>query len=270
MPKEQSYLTATGKIRYNMTNDYMFRAILQKNPKVLKGLISSLLHLQPEQIKSLIIENPIILGEAIDTKELILDIRVRLNDNTLINLEMQIANEHNWTDRSLFYLCRTFNQLEKGHNYSDVLPVIHIGFLDFPVFPEHLEFYSTYKLLNTKNYHLYSDKLTLGVVNLTCIDLATEEDKASRIDHWAKIFKATTWEELRMLAKDDEYMNEATQTLYEFNSDKMIQERCRDREMIAFFDTMTKNKLQQLTDENARMAAEIADLKAQLAEKETK
>lgn len=30
MPKNQNYLTATGKIPYNMTNDYMFRAILQK------------------------------------------------------------------------------------------------------------------------------------------------------------------------------------------------------------------------------------------------
>ena len=40
-----SYLSATGKIDYNMTNNYMFRYILQKNQKVLKGLICSLLHL---------------------------------------------------------------------------------------------------------------------------------------------------------------------------------------------------------------------------------
>lgn len=32
-----SYETATGKIDYGMTNDYMFRAILQKNSVVLKG-----------------------------------------------------------------------------------------------------------------------------------------------------------------------------------------------------------------------------------------
>ena len=34
-----SFLTATGTIQYGMTNDYMFRAILQKNKKVLKGFI---------------------------------------------------------------------------------------------------------------------------------------------------------------------------------------------------------------------------------------
>lgn len=32
-----SYLDATGEIPHNMTNDYMFRYILQKNEKVLAG-----------------------------------------------------------------------------------------------------------------------------------------------------------------------------------------------------------------------------------------
>lgn len=40
-----SFRNATGKIDYTMTNDYMFRAVLQENEKVLTGLICSLLHL---------------------------------------------------------------------------------------------------------------------------------------------------------------------------------------------------------------------------------
>ncbi len=54
-----SYMAATGVIQYNMTNDYMFRHILQKNKKVLIGLTCSLLHLQPEQIRKIEITNPI-------------------------------------------------------------------------------------------------------------------------------------------------------------------------------------------------------------------
>ena len=57
-----SYLNATGLINYGMTNDYMFRAVLQKNVKVLKGVISSLLHLPEEEIESVQITNPIELG----------------------------------------------------------------------------------------------------------------------------------------------------------------------------------------------------------------
>ena len=45
-----SFETATGSIDYPFTNDYMFRAILQKDKQVLKALIAALLHLKKESI----------------------------------------------------------------------------------------------------------------------------------------------------------------------------------------------------------------------------
>ena len=73
-----------------MTNDYMFRAVLQSNNKVLRGLICSLLHLSEREVLSVEITNPIILGKSIESKELRLDINVLLNNRTLINLEIWI------------------------------------------------------------------------------------------------------------------------------------------------------------------------------------
>ena len=65
----QSLAEATGPIDYTFTNDYMFRAILQENTEVLKALICSMLHISPEQVKSVEITNPIVLGQHIDNKE---------------------------------------------------------------------------------------------------------------------------------------------------------------------------------------------------------
>lgn len=223
-------MEAKGVIEYNMTNNYMFRYILQKNKKVLKGLICSLLHLKPEQIQKVEIKNPINLSGDVSGKEFILDINVMLNDNTLINLEMQVANEYNWPERSLSYLCRSYDQLYSGQNYIDVLPVIHIGFLDFTLHPKEPEFYATYKMLNVKNHLVYSDKFVLSVVNLNQIELATNEDKAYNIDFWARIFKAKTWEELKMFAKDNEYLQEAAESLYVANADEIVRQQCRARE----------------------------------------
>lgn len=166
-PATISYRNATGKIDYQFTNDYMFRAILQEHSNVLKGLVCSLLHLLPESVTDITITNPIELGKSIDSKEFILDIAVKINNNTLLNLEMQVANELNWEDRSLGYLCRAFDHLYSGQPYSNALPVIHIGFLDFQLFPDHSEFYAIHKLLNIKNYHLFSDKLTLSLVEFS-------------------------------------------------------------------------------------------------------
>ena len=86
-----SYLDATGPIPYGMTNDYMFRTVLQRNNYVLKGLICSLLHLDPDEVTSVQITNPIEPGDTADDKEFILDIHVLLNNHAVINLEMQMA-----------------------------------------------------------------------------------------------------------------------------------------------------------------------------------
>ena len=107
--------------------DYMFRVILQKNQFVLKGLIASLLHLEHQNIKNIYITNPIKLGEQIDSKAFVMDIHVILNDDTLLNLEMQLLNTGNWVERSLSYLCRMYDQLQSGDDYAEANTAIHIG-----------------------------------------------------------------------------------------------------------------------------------------------
>ncbi|MDE6662506.1 MAG: Rpn family recombination-promoting nuclease/putative transposase [Lachnospiraceae bacterium] len=225
-----SFWNAHGKIPYNMTNDYMFRAVLQYNNKVLRGLVCSLLHLKESEVRSVEITNSIILGESIKDKEVRLDINVILNNNTHINLEMQVANELNWPDRSVLYMSRSFDQLNHGQKYKEIKPVIHIGFLGYTLFKECPEFYATYKLINVNNNYVYSDKMTLSVVDLSKIDLATDVDKKYHIDKWASLFKATTWEDLKMIASDNMYLNEASQTIYHMNSEYWIRKVCQDRE----------------------------------------
>ena len=221
---------AHGTIPYGMTNDYMFRAVLQTNNKVLRGLVRSLLHLEEEDVVSVEITNPIILGDSVEKKEFRLDINVVLNNHTFINLEMQIANQLNWTNRSLLYLCRSFDSLYHGQDYKETPSVIHIGFLDYTLFEECPEFYSTYKLMNVNNHKIYNDKFTLCVVDLTQIDLATKEDKEYHIDYWTRLFKAGTWEEIRMIAAKNEYLQEAANTIFELSADEQIRKQCRDRE----------------------------------------
>ena len=176
---------ATGEINIKLVNDQLFRAHLQKNNRVLKGLIASLLHMKMEDIQSVIIKNEIILGKHIPDKAFILDIRVLMNDNSIINLEMQVVDQCNWVERSMSYLCRCFDNLVKGDDYINAKPVVQIGLLDYTLFPNAPEFYASYYLMNEKSHKIYSDKLRISVVDLTHIDLATDEDKLFGIDHWA-------------------------------------------------------------------------------------
>ena len=260
------YEEATGSPKYGLTNDYMFRAVFQENELARKGLIASVLHIEPQEIQSVIIRNPIKLGEQIDDKEFILDIEVMLNDNHLINLEMQMTNQLNWQDRSLSYLCRSFDHLYKGEEYTEAKPATHIGFLNFTPFPNTPEFNACYKLLNVKNHNVYSDKFTLHVVDLTHIELATEEDESWKVDYWARLFTATTWEEVKMIAKKDIHMEEAAKEMYVLSADEMIEQRCRarnDYQKQINTHNRTLQELEKAKSEIALLQKRIVELESQ-------
>lgn len=135
----------TGPLPYTLTNDYMFKVFLQRNEKALRGLTCALLALREEDITSIELTNPIILGDTVDDKTIILDVRICLNCRQIINIEMQVANLTNWEERSIYYLCRAVEHLRVGENYHNLKQTIHIGILDFTPknFPE--VFYADYR-----------------------------------------------------------------------------------------------------------------------------
>ncbi len=253
-------IPSSGPLPIPMTNDYLFRALLQRNNKVLKGLVCSLLHLAQDQVCTVEITNPIELGASITDKTFILDIRVLLNDRAVLDLEMQVINQHNWVERSLSYLCRNFDSLQTGDSYQSARPVLQIGLLNFTLFPEHPEFYATYQLLNVKNYSLYSDKLRISVLDLTQVTLATEEDRACHLDAWASFFNATTWEELTMIAQNDEFIREAAETIFRLSQDERIRRECEAREDYY----RTQLGIQQMMDrQTAALESQAAQIELQ-------
>ncbi len=274
---------ATGPVAIPMTNDYLFKALLQENHRVLKFLISSLLHMKPGKIRNIEVVNPIILGEAVNDKQIVLDVNVSFNNGTLLDLEMQVVNYRDWPERSLFYACRNYTKLAQGKAYDSVTPSIQIWFLDYTLFPEHPSFYSTYKLMDTIDHFLYTDKLSIGVVDLTRVDLATNEDRRYTIDVWAKLFKSTTWEEIVMLARQDPHIQEAAATAYRLTEDERIRQQCEAREDyyrrqrgIELRFQRANSEIQHLVGENSilnkqnskltKQVSQLADQNSQLAD----
>lgn len=84
--------------------------------------------------------------------------------------------------------------------------------------------------LDIVQHRIYSSKFAVNVLDLSHIELATQEDKEWNLDFWARLFKAKTWEKMKMIAKDNEYFTEASNTLCDLYADFNVRERCRDRE----------------------------------------
>lgn len=243
-----------GKIPYTFLNDYMFRVILQKHKNVLRSIVCACLKLDAGDVQDIVVQNPIELGEAIDDKTFILDINVLLNNNTIINLEMQVLDLKDWPERSLSYLARSYDNVAKGDEYISVKPVYHIRFLNYTIFPEYPEFFAKYRMMNIKNHNVYTTKFNLYVVDLTKIELATQEDVDTGLVYWTQVFKAKTWEELRQMAERNQELQEATEALYVYNQDEIVKEKCRARQDYYNHERGTQKRL-----EEARLALEESE-----------
>ena len=64
-----AFENAIGDIDYPFTNDFMFHVVLEENKSVLRKLLCSLLHMHPEEIKSVEVQNPIDYGRSITDKK---------------------------------------------------------------------------------------------------------------------------------------------------------------------------------------------------------
>ena len=218
------------EVEYGLTNDYMFRSVFQASEEALKGLLSALLYIPEEEILSCKICNPIILGDAIDEKTCILDIRVLLNNSKQINLEMQMGSVENWTDRSVFYLCKMYTDIKKGLDYTEAKSSIHIGIMMKSPIPEDAAFYNEYALKNRRTGYEFTGKIALHVLDLSYLEQVPEEERNSALYYWACVFKAKTWKEVLAMAEQSESIKKAVVTLRELSEDEKIRLQCEARE----------------------------------------
>jgi predicted transposase/invertase (TIGR01784 family) len=279
-PTAAAWENLTGPLPLRMTSDYLFKFLLQSDLDVLKALVCAYLDLAPDEVVRIRVTNTISLADDPQKKEMILDIKAEMNDDTIINLEMQVINNHDWPERSISYLCRCFDNLQIGDAYHRVKGAIHIGFLDYTLFPEAPEFFAKYLLRNERTGQLYSSKFLISVVDLTQIKLATEEDVQAHRDLWASFFKATSWEELKMLAQQDTdiakavtmvhklFEDEEFRQQYEAHEDRIRQQLDHDY----WYDNEIKKREAAIADLNAALAdliATLADKDVALADKDT-
>ena len=255
----------TGELPFMLTNDYMFKVVLQSDETILCALLCSLLDLTPDDIHSIVITNPFVPGATIKDKDTILDIRLVLNGDRLINLEMQIKNEGDWPERSLCYLCRAFDSLEKGAPYRSVTPAHHIGILNFNLPHVQKQFYSHYFMINETTHEIFNDKLRLSVLNLTQTALATEHDRHAGLTRWAAAFKATTWEEYQMLAEEDVLFQKVSDALYLLSENREIAEQCRRMQEAE----ARRKRWEKLEEDYAALEKAFAEKKSALAEQES-
>lgn len=242
-------------LNVQLINDFAFKKVF-RNKKALTGLLSALLEIPAEQIVHLEFLDTLQLGNYRKDKKGILDIKVHLNNNRKINIEMQVEQEDYWKERSLFYLGRMYTgDLAAGEDYSLLEPCIHIGILAFDL-PDTNGFYSRVRLMDEKTHQIYSDKMSLRVLYLNRLDQADEAERQTEVYRWAKLISARDWEDLRRIAMEDQYKAEAVKEMEKINADRKLRYEYISQE-IARLDENTRRAEAHRKQEKARLEGRL-------------
>ncbi len=202
--------------------DFAFKQVM-RNENARLGFLSAMLRMPPEDIRETRLLDTHLNKLHKDDKLGILDVRVCLNNDAEIDIEIQLAPFPAWTKRSLFYLSKMYaSQLKEGEEYHRMKKCISISILDFALFSGQEEFYSRFHLWEDTRRLLYSDQIELHVLELPKLPEELKEG-ASDMLLWAKFINAEKKEELNMLSEKNPYIKEAYETLQEVSQDRATQ-----------------------------------------------
>lgn len=145
--------------------DYCIKELF-RNPVIRKYFISVVLNIPVEMIRSTQLLNTYLWRRYRYQKQGILDVLVELNDDTKINIELQVKAVRDWDKRQLFYLGKMLTEDKQYHK--------------------------TY-LLRDEEGRLFSNLLELHVIELN------KDLMGQTIDEWIRFFNVKTEGDLGML-----------------------------------------------------------------------
>lgn len=176
----------------SLKEDYVFKEFMSIET-IRKYFLSATLGVPVEQIRSARLMNTFLGRRWKTQKQGILDIQVEFNNDTKVNLEMQVAKKKDWRKRNLFYLARMYtDDIRWGEDYGRLRRCIGISILDFDL-TDNESGHNVYRMRNSRGED-FSDMMELHIIELR--KAFSPEDSLAE---WVKLFNATTEEELDMI-----------------------------------------------------------------------
>ena len=222
----------------SLKSDLIFRELM-RDEIVRKHFISDALGIPLEEIRSVRLEDTFLRRFNKRLKQGILDVRVLLNDNRRINVELQIEKLAYWDKRSLFYMSNMYTEnLYVGENYSKLKKCTVINILDFKG-DTNPGYHKVYQLRDEQG-RLYSDLFEIHIIELN------QELTGDRMDDWIRLFNANSREELEMIQSANPGVMRAIEGIKAMNLERGLRKLYRERLMIK-------------ADQNARIDAARMD-----------
>ena len=203
--------------------DFVFKNIFgsPKHPRILISFLNAILN-PVNKITGVEIKGTDLEKQFIDDKYSRLDVKATTNNNEIINIEIQLKNEYNMIQRSLYYLSKMYEeQFGEGEDYSKLNRTICINILNFKYLKTE-KFHTGYRLKEMETNEELTDIIEMHFIEIP--KLSNESDERDKLMAWTEFLRDPESEKVRSLEMSIEEIREAKDELVRMSNDEKQRE----------------------------------------------
>ena len=194
------------ELQITLTNDYAFKRLLgsEENKPLLQDFLECILDLTPQQVLDLEFMDKELTKEEFSDKTGILDVKLKLADGTVIDIEIQASWNASFVKRTLFYWAKMYTaDFKAGESYDKLHRCIAINIIA-DRFKLNDAIHSEYLLQEKTAHTILTDVLEIHFLDLQAAKRAKEdgktEGKRGQLINWLRFIGATDKKERAMIA----------------------------------------------------------------------
>lgn len=202
--------------------DFVFKKIFgsEEHPEILISFLNAVL--KPKKpIVSVEIKNSDLEKEYIEDKFSRLDVKALTSNKEIINIEIQLKNEYNMIQRSLYYWSKLYEeQLSEGDRYDKLSRTVCINILDFK-YLKNDRFHNGYRLKEIETNEELTDLQEIHFIEIPKLKrFESTEEIVDLLEGWVEFLRDPESEVIRKLEMSNKEIREAKDELYRLSMDE--------------------------------------------------
>ena len=208
--------------------DVVFHSLFRVgNEDITKAIISDI---TKEEIKEITLDNDrYLINEYPEEKLGILDLKAKLDDGVICNIEVQLTNKYDTEKRFLYYWSKIYSgQLLAGDDYKELKKTIGIFILDYELenFKEMTNAHTKWKITEVENEIgrklILTEDLELHIIEIPKALRILEKEPENKIAQWMLFLSNPNDMEGTNIMQENENIKNAMEKLEEVSQDEKL------------------------------------------------
>ena len=222
--------------------DFVFKKIFgsEENKSVLISFLNATLKPKKE-IVAVDLKNTDIEKEYLKDKFSRLDVKATTSNKETINIEIQLSDQYNMTQRTLYYWSKMYEeQMEQSDNYRKLSRTVCINILNYN-YLDNDRFHNTYRLKEIETNEELTDICEIHFIEIPKLRHLDLKDEADMLEVWVEFLRDPESEVIRNVETTNQDIKKAKDKLYKLSQSK------EDRELYFLREKSIRDEISALS-----------------------